>query len=149
MAQPRVILADDHPAIRQLTCDLLQAECEVVDAVSDGAAAVASAARLGPDVAVLDISMPGLTGFETARQLLALPRSPRIVFLTLHDDPEVVTEVRAMGGCSFVLKNRMVLDLLRAIRLTLLGTPFISPCAEETVAVRASRFINEARSASA
>ena len=108
---------------------LVRDECDVVGAVSDGTSVVASALRLDPDVLVLDISMPGLSGIAAASQLKARGSTAKVVFVTMHNDREFVTESLALGDVGFVVKNRLFLDLLPAIRTVLAGQPFVSPTA--------------------
>jgi CheY-like chemotaxis protein len=86
--RPRVLLADNHLAMRALTADALGGECSVVGAMGDGRELLAEAERLHPDVIVLDITMPRLDGIEAARQLRRSHRSVRLVFLTVHEDAQ-------------------------------------------------------------
>src|SRR5688500_18403875 len=86
MARPRIVIADDHDETRAWIANLLAADFDVVSTVADGRAAVDAAAALAPDLVVLDISMPGLNGFEAGAFIRDLPDPPRIVFVTAHDD---------------------------------------------------------------
>jgi CheY-like chemotaxis protein len=86
--RPRVLLADDHPAVLALTADALAGECLVVGRVGDGYELLTEADRLHPDVIVLDITMTRLDGIEAARQLRSSHQSARLVFLTVHEDPD-------------------------------------------------------------
>src|SRR5438046_1631265 len=86
--RPRVLIADDHEEFRTISARLLESEFEVVKAVSDGQALIDAAASLDPDVLVLDISMPGMDGIEAARQVGLAGSRAKIVFLTVHQDPE-------------------------------------------------------------
>src|SRR5215213_462277 len=86
--RPRVLIADDHAEMLERIRAVLAAHFEVLAAVADGQAAVDAAARLEPDVVVLDISMPVLNGFDAARQILSGDRQPRVVFLSVHEDVE-------------------------------------------------------------
>jgi CheY-like chemotaxis protein len=82
--RPRVLLADDHPAMLALTANALAGECLVVGTVGNGCELLAEAERLHPDLIVLDITMPRLDGIEAARQLRRSHRPARLVFLTVH-----------------------------------------------------------------
>src|SRR6516162_4964597 len=83
----RVLLADDHAAFLAAAARILESEYDVVAAVADGRAVLDAAARLEPDILVLDISMPVLNGIEAARRLLAAGSGAKVVFVTVHEDP--------------------------------------------------------------
>ena len=106
---------------------LLTPEFEVVGAVRDGRAALEAVAGLQPDLLVLDISMPVLSGLEAARELQRQGTGPKIVFLTVHEEPEFVRESFATGASAYVIKPRLATDLAMAIREVLAGRPFVSP----------------------
>jgi DNA-binding NarL/FixJ family response regulator len=96
---------------------ILAAEFEVVAAVSDGMAAVDAAFRLRPDVVVLDISMPVLSGFDAAARVLAIARPPIVIFLTVHEDSACRDMAERLGAAAYILKRDLVTDLAAAIRL--------------------------------
>ena len=125
--RPRVLLADDHPAMLALTADALADQCLVVGSVGDGRELLAEAERLRPDVIVLDITMPRLDGIEAARQLLRFDQPARLVFLTVHEDADYARAALDAGGLGFVVKSRLATDLLPAIRAALAEESFISP----------------------
>jgi DNA-binding NarL/FixJ family response regulator len=125
--RPRVLLADDHPAMLTLTADALADQCLVVGSVGDGRELLAEAERLHPDVIVLDITMPRLDGIEVARQLRRSERPARLVFLTVHEDTDYARAAIDAGGLGFVVKSRLATDLLPAIRAALADESFISP----------------------
>jgi DNA-binding NarL/FixJ family response regulator len=104
---------------------LLEPHYDVVGTVGDGQAALAAAERLHPDVVVLDISMPEMSGIEAARRLAE--RGLRIVFLTIHLEEALVDVALAAGALAYVHKARAAEDLLPAIREVLEGRIFISP----------------------
>jgi DNA-binding NarL/FixJ family response regulator len=125
--QPRVLLADDHRPIIERVTVLLQSSFEIVGAVANGADLISEALRLQPDLIVLDISMPGLTGIEAARQLREAGSTARFVFLTVHERVEFVHACLAEGALGYVVKSRLAVDLVQAMREALCGRRFISP----------------------
>src|SRR5437868_348362 len=106
-----VLLAEDHTLIAEGLARILSENFELVARVEDGRKAVNEARRLRPQVAVLDISMPVLTGIEAARQILADLPQTKIVFLTVHSDPTYVREAMRVGGSAFLLKRSAVSEL--------------------------------------
>jgi DNA-binding NarL/FixJ family response regulator len=121
MTRPRILIADDHPALLERVGALLAAEFEVVAAVGDGQAALDGAVILRPDAVVLDMSMPGLSGLQVADRLAALPVPPRIVFLSIHEDAAFVGAAQGAGASGYVLKRNIVTDLMPAIHQALAG----------------------------
>jgi DNA-binding NarL/FixJ family response regulator len=131
MPRYRVVVADDHPIMLERVSRILSDDYDVVAAVGDGRAAVDAAAVLQPDIVILDISMPSLNGLEVAARLADCARVPRIVFLTVHEDPEFVDAARRVGACGYVLKRTVAGDLLPAIRLVLEGQPAFPALSDE------------------
>jgi len=125
--RPRVLVADDHRAMLDSLVQLLSGEFEVVATVSDGLSAVTTAARLQPDLLVLDIAMPGLNGIAAAARLKESGSTAKVVFVTNLHDREFAQEALALGKVGFVAKHRLVADLLPAIRTVLAGQSFVSP----------------------
>ena len=123
----RVLLADDHDEFLAVAARLLEPDYDVVAKVSDGQAAIDEATRLAPDVLVLDISMPVLGGMEAARQLRSAGAQAKIVFLTVHEDPEFVRSARQAGAEGYVVKSRLVSDLPLALSEVLAGRTYVSP----------------------
>jgi DNA-binding NarL/FixJ family response regulator len=81
-----------------------------------------------PDLVVLDITLPGVSGIELARDLTATAAGPKIVFLTVHDDPDYAREALAAGALGYVVKSRLASDLIPALHAALDGRRFVSPC---------------------
>jgi DNA-binding NarL/FixJ family response regulator len=130
-ARIRVLLADDHKDMLEYVASFLSADfCDVVAAVSDGQAALDAAARLLPDVVVLDISMPVLNGIQAAKRLRMTSPNIKIVFLTVDQDPETCRAALATGALGYVLKPRLGTDLIPAIKLAKDGHRFVSPGCE-------------------
>jgi len=120
-------LADDHPGVVEDLRAVLEPEFEVVATVGDGNALVAAAETLAPDVIVTDIAMPGLNGIAAAGEILRRNPAARVVFVTVHSDPEVVQKGLAIGALGYVLKLTAGDDLVPAIRAVLRGKRHLSP----------------------
>jgi DNA-binding NarL/FixJ family response regulator len=116
MNRPKVLLADDHTMFAQGLRSLLEDEFELLGTVENGQELVDAAIRLGPDVIVLDISMPVLNGFDTARALKKQRVAAKIVFLTMHSDPGLVAEALRCGALGYVLKQSAGEELISVIR---------------------------------
>jgi DNA-binding NarL/FixJ family response regulator len=123
----RVLLVDDNQAILARVETVLSPACVVVGSATDGTTAVKAALSLDPDVVVLDISMPGMSGFEVAARLRTEGSSAAVVFLTVHDEEELISAARQSGGMGYVVKPRIGSDLLTAVREAHAGRPFTSP----------------------
>lgn len=124
MARARILVADDHEEIRNTIVRLLQSRFEVLAAVGDGPTILEAVARLKPDLCILDISMPNMSGIEVAQRIKHGDLQIRIVFLTLHDDFDFKTAALATGAEGYVIKAKMGRDLLRAIRKVMAGGRF-------------------------
>jgi CheY-like chemotaxis protein len=122
----RVLLVDDNQEILDRAAAILASACVIVGAVKDGPAAIESVRALRPDVIVLDISMPGMTGFEVASHLRHAGSKVPIVFLTIHDDEELLQAALAAGGIGYVAKTRLPTDLANAISEACAGRRYIS-----------------------
>ena len=126
MTLKRVLVADDHARILTAVSALLRKSFEVVDLVADGRAALQAALKLDLDLIVLDVSMPGMSGIEVARELTRRQSNAKIVFLTVHEDAEILASCLAAGGLGYVVKELMGSDLIPAIHDALAGRIFIS-----------------------
>jgi DNA-binding NarL/FixJ family response regulator len=122
-----VLVVDDNEAMLSKAARVLARDCDVVAAATDGPSAVRSALALNPDVIVLDVSMPGMSGLEVAERIRHGGSTAAVVFLTIHDCEEIVTAARACGGLGFVVKPRLVSDLMAAVRAASIGDSFTSP----------------------
>ena len=113
----RILVADDHEIVRRGLCSLLQSrpDWQVCGEASDGRSAVEHAAKLKPNVVVLDIGMPGLNGLEAARQILKANPRTKILILTLYDSDHIVREVLNAGARGFLRKSDAARDLVEAV----------------------------------
>lgn len=126
-AGPRVLLADDHALVLGAFVKLLDGECQIVGQASDGLALVAAAATLHPDVVVLDISMPLLSGLDAGRRIKQAAPHVKLVFLTMNEDPDVAAEAFRSGASGYLLKRSAASELLTAIREVTRGRTYITP----------------------
>ena len=127
MIRPRILLADDHPALLQATTALLRPQFDIVGTATDGATLVSETLRLRPDVIVADVTMPVLSGIDAAHQLRASALATRIVFLTVHSEEQFMKACMAEGALGYVLKAQMKVHLIPAIRAALVGEAYVSP----------------------
>lgn len=124
MARARILVADDHEEVRNTIVHLLKRQFDVLGAVGDGPEFLEAFNRLKPDVCVLDISMPKMSGIEVAYEIKKSHADAKIVFLTLHDDFDFQTAALETGAEGYVTKARMGGDLLLAVREVLAGRRF-------------------------
>lgn len=126
MSGKRVVLADDLALVLSAVSKLLDPSFDIVGTASDGTKALRAVLELDPDVAVLDISMPGMSGIEVARELRDRGVRAKIVFLTVHEDPDILATCMGAGGLGYVVKVLMETDLIPAIQEALAGREFVS-----------------------
>jgi DNA-binding NarL/FixJ family response regulator len=122
----RVLVVDDSEVMLACATAALSNGCTVVGAVKDGRQALEAARALCPDVIVLDISMPGMTGLEVASSLRANGSTAAVVFLTVYDDEDFVHAAKKAGGIGYVVKVRLASDLMHAVQEARAGRPFVS-----------------------
>ena len=122
----RVLIVDDSEEVLAREAAALAGGCVVVDAVTDGPTALRSARRHHPDVIVLDISMPGMSGLEVAARLQESGSTAAVVFCTVHEDEEFLAAAKAAGGLGYVVKPRLTSDLVRAVIEAKAHRPFVS-----------------------
>ncbi len=123
----RVLVADDYIPILDLVQHVLARRFEIVGLVSDGESLIDAARRLRPDVIVMDINMPLLTGLEAAGELRKAVNPPKFIFVTTHDDPLVIDKALSLGASGYVFKSRLMSDLEPAVDTAMRGEVFISP----------------------
>jgi DNA-binding NarL/FixJ family response regulator len=120
------LLADDHKGMRDRVVRMLGHDFEMLEPVKDGRALLEEASRLKPDVCLMDISMPILNGIEAAQQLKESGSTAKIIFLTIHEDPDFLVAALKAGASGYVVKPRMASDLRAAIKEVLAGRTYIS-----------------------
>lgn len=124
--RPRVVVADDNAAMRQKVLALIEGHFDVIEAVCDGVELVRSVTDLKPELAIVDITMPGLCGIDAVQRLIDSGSKVRVVYLTVHEDQDFARAAFASGGFGFVVKSQMAADLLPAISSALEGRLFSS-----------------------
>lgn len=112
---------DDHPAVLRQVAQLLSGEFEVVGALFDGRNLLQAVEQHRPDLVVLDITLPRTSGTDLARDLARTHAPPKIVFLTVHADPDYAREAFALGALGYVVKARLVSDLVPTLHAALGG----------------------------
>ena len=126
----RLLLVDDNPAFMRQVIQILPCEFEIVATLADGVGLRHATLEHQPDIIVLDIRLPPVSGIGLASQLRNAGCLTKIVFLTVHCDPDYVRAAFAVGAIGYVLKTRLSLDIVLALRAALRGERFISPSPE-------------------
>jgi DNA-binding NarL/FixJ family response regulator len=131
----RILLADDHAVVRRGLRLVLDGEpdLEVVAEASDGAEAVSLARQTDVHLAILDITMPRMTGLQAARELSRCKPDMKILFLSMHENEQYFFEALKAGACGYVLKSVADRDLVEACRAAMRGEPFIYPAAVQAL----------------
>ncbi len=124
----RILIADDHAMFREALRTILpRDEFEIVAEASDGHEAVRQAERNPPDIALVDVAMPGLNGVEATRELLRVAPRCSVVVLTMHRDNGYVAEALRAGASGYVLKTQPIAELIQAMREVARGEVYLSP----------------------
>jgi DNA-binding NarL/FixJ family response regulator len=124
----RVLLVDDHDLFRTGLRNLLEEQTvQVVGEAADGVQAIRLVRELAPDVVVMDLNMPGMTGVEATRQVTSLAPLTRVVVLTISDQDEDVMNAILAGACGYLMKDSSIQDLMQGIRAAAVGESLISP----------------------
>ncbi len=137
----RVLLVEDHPVVRASLDDLLSGtdDIEVCGIAEDGAAAVERVAEIGPDVVLMDISMPAMDGIEATRRITAADPEARVVILTSFSDQKGILEAIDAGAIGYLLKDAAPEELFQGVRAAAAG--------ESPLAASAARALLQARQA--
>jgi DNA-binding NarL/FixJ family response regulator len=131
----RILIADDHGIVRSGLRLLLerQEDIEVIAEAADGAEARDIAVRERPDLAILDVRMPKLTGLQVTREIKRQAPEVSVLILSMHDDERYLFEALKAGASGYVLKTQADADLMEAIRAVQRGEPFLTPAAQQTL----------------
>ena len=140
----RLLIADDHPLLRAGLRQVIATDpgLQIIAEAADGATALQLLVQHQPDVAVLDVEMPNLTGFALLRELRAQRLATAVVFLTMYHDEDIFNEALDLGALGYVLKDSATTDITSAIRAAASGQPFISPAISAYLFNRAKRTTN-------
>jgi len=126
MASPRILLVDDAPEMLATIKRLLRHDFDVVGSAHNGEEALEAVATLDPDLVTLDVSMPLLNGIQVASRLRERRSRTKVVFVTVHEDPDYVEGAFSAGARAYVLKSRIATDLVPAVQEVLQGRVFTS-----------------------
>ena len=128
-----IVLADDHAIFRQGLVPLFEAEqeMELLAQAGDGREAWGLIESFRPDVAILDISMPEMTGIEVTRRLVDAGIHTQVILLTMHDDPAAAFEAQEAGATGYVLKDNSFEELVQAVHTVVTGGSFVTPSIRE------------------
>jgi DNA-binding NarL/FixJ family response regulator len=127
MKTPRILLADDHTLVLEGFKKLLEEHGELVGTAEDGRALVDAAARLQPDLVILDISMPRLNGIDAAKKLKKQFPDVKLIFVTMHADSAYVNEAFKAGASGYLLKRSASQELVQAIQSVMSGHYYVTP----------------------
>ena len=127
MGRPGVLLADDHTLVVEAFKRLLEPEFDVVGTVSDGRTLLSVAPQSKPDVIVLDIGMPLLSGMEAGTELKRILPRTKLIVLTMNEDPDIAREAVRHWASGYLLKKSAGSELITAIREALRGRSYITP----------------------
>jgi DNA-binding NarL/FixJ family response regulator len=131
----KILLADDHALVRQGFRMILEAQpdMEIVGQAGNGREAVDLAAKLHPDIVIMDVAMPDLNGIEATRRIMESAPRTRILALSMHKDSVYVREVLRAGARGYLLKDSGDADLVAAVRAVAKGEGYLSPSVSESV----------------
>ncbi len=124
--RPRILLADDHAVVVEGIRGLIEKHYDVVGVVMDGRALITEASLVQPDVIVLDVAMPLLNGLDAGKRMQEILPKVKLVFLTMHADPNLAAAALRLGPVGFVLKHSAASELLTAIADVLRGKAYVT-----------------------
>lgn len=134
MRRTTVLLADDHLMLVDALKGVLEPRYEVVGTVGNGRELLEAAAKLQPDIVVLDIAMPLLNGLDAARKLKHTMPNVKLIFMTMNEDPYLVGEAFRAGASAYLLKQAAALELTDAIEQVLKGVSYVTPSLSKALA---------------
>ena len=134
----RVMIVDDHPMVTEGIQAILETydDIEVVAALGTGEEAVAAVARLAPEVVLLDINMPGMSGLTATELILERAPDTRVLILSMHDSPEYISTALSHGAAGYVLKDVPTEEIKVAIDTAMAGERYLCPGSRETIQPR-------------
>ncbi len=139
----RIVMADDHPIVRQGLRQIIETDraVKIIAEAGDGETALELIEKHQPNVAVLDIDMPKMDGFDVIRALREKKIKVEIVFLTMHSEDEIFEEAMDLGVKGYVLKDSAVNDIVASIKSVANGKPFLSPALSSLLLNRRNRIV--------
>jgi len=125
----RIVIADDRPIVRKGLRQVIEeeADLEVVAEAGDGEAGLALIRKLQPQVAVFDLHMPKLDGFALAAEIRKSNLKVDIIFLTIHNEVDLLHRAMDLGGKGYILKESALVEIVNGVRSVVAGRPFVSP----------------------
>jgi DNA-binding NarL/FixJ family response regulator len=125
--RPRILLADDHALLLDGFCSLLEPQYEVVGTVENGQALVEAALRLNPDLVILDITMPLVSGIDAARRIRKDLPGVKLLFVTMHTSPAYLEAALEAGADGYAVKSSERSEILAAVESVLAGSSYVAP----------------------
>src|SRR5215510_6841220 len=124
-----VLIADDHPIVRKGLRQVIESDpqLKIVEEAGDGQSALDRIEQLQPDVAVLDLDMPGKGGFDVVREIQRSRFATEVIIVTMHGEKDLFDEAMDLGVKGYVLKDTAVTDIIAGIKSVAAGRHFISP----------------------
>lgn len=143
----RILIADDHPVFRKGLRQIIEAEADlkVVAEAQDGVAALTLLRQEKPQIALLDVHMPGGGGFDLMRAIQAERLAVEVIFLTMFNDESMFNSAMDMGARGYVLKESAISEITGSIRAVAAGRPYISPGLSEFLLNRSARAVELSR----
>jgi DNA-binding NarL/FixJ family response regulator len=126
--RPGVLIADDHLMMAQAVAHFLRDECDVLGAVSSANELLSMASQRCPDLVLMDVCMPNLTGMEATRRLRRIAPGCKVILVSMYAQPEFVREAFASGASGYLLKSSAAKELQEAIREVMAGNVYVSSC---------------------
>jgi DNA-binding NarL/FixJ family response regulator len=126
--RPTLVIADDHLMMAQAVAHLLKDECDVLGAVGSASEMLALVSQRCPDLVLMDVCMPNVTGMEATRKLRQVAPGCKVILVSMYAQPEFVREAFATGASGYLLKSSAATELLDAIREVLGGNVYVSSC---------------------
>jgi DNA-binding NarL/FixJ family response regulator len=127
MGRPRIFIADDHRLVLEALQKLLEPYVDIIGTALDGLSLLQTAPPLKPDVIVIDLMMPLLSGLEAGRQLKTMMPAAKVIYLTMNEDPEIARKAMQERASGYLLKTAAVSELLQAVQIALKGGSYVSP----------------------